>query len=166
MHAYTYIYILLILITLWSVNSSRNKQCVVFKVLSYQFEIFFVLITIALRIFFQENPFRNYIVCKLVIILSYWRRQMETFSELLALCEGNPSMTGRFPSQRPVTELWRFLSICVWTNRWSNHRDARDLRRHPAHYDVTAMVQATMYLHFVTRSTISMTNKRANKIIG
>ena len=31
---------------------------------------------------------------------SWWRHQMETFSALLALCEGN---TGGFPSQRPVT---------------------------------------------------------------
>ena len=28
---------------------------------------------------------------------------METFSPLLALCEGNPPVTGGFPSQRPVT---------------------------------------------------------------
>ena len=33
-----------------------------------------------------------------------WRRhQMETFSALLALCVGNSSVTGEFPSQRPVT---------------------------------------------------------------
>ena len=28
---------------------------------------------------------------------------MEAFSALLALCEGNPPITGGFPSQRPVT---------------------------------------------------------------
>ena len=28
---------------------------------------------------------------------------METFSALLALCEGNSLVTGEFPSQRPVT---------------------------------------------------------------
>ena len=28
---------------------------------------------------------------------------METFSALLALCEGNSPVTGEFPSQRPVT---------------------------------------------------------------
>ena len=39
------------------------------------------------------------------------------------------------PSQRPVTELWCF--------RWSapaNDRDAGELRRHGAHYDVTLPV--------------------------
>ena len=35
--------------------------------------------------------------------LSWWRYQMKAFSALLALCEGNPPVTGRFPSQRPVT---------------------------------------------------------------
>ena len=29
---------------------------------------------------------------------------METFSALLALCEGNPTVNGGFPSQRPVTQ--------------------------------------------------------------
>ena len=29
--------------------------------------------------------------------------QMETFSLLLALCAGNSPVTGKFPSQRPVT---------------------------------------------------------------
>ena len=33
-----------------------------------------------------------------------WRYQMETFSMLLALCEGIPSVTGGFPSQRPATQ--------------------------------------------------------------
>ena len=31
---------------------------------------------------------------------------METFSALLVLCEGNPPVTGGFPSQRPLT--WSF----------------------------------------------------------
>ena len=37
---------------------------------------------------------------------TWWRHQMETFSTLLVLCEGNPLVTGEFPSQRPVT--WSF----------------------------------------------------------
>ena len=32
-----------------------------------------------------------------------WRHQMETFSALLTLCEGNSLVTGEFSSQRPVT---------------------------------------------------------------
>ena len=33
-----------------------------------------------------------------------------------------------------------FSLICAWTNSWANNReDASDLRRHRAHYDITAM---------------------------
>ena len=35
--------------------------------------------------------------------VSWWRHQIEALSALLALCEGNPPVTGGFPSQRPVT---------------------------------------------------------------
>ena len=34
---------------------------------------------------------------------SWWRHRMETFSASLARCEGNPQVTGEFPSQRPLT---------------------------------------------------------------
>ena len=34
---------------------------------------------------------------------------------------------------------WMFSIICALTNGWENHRDAGDLRRHRAHYDVTVM---------------------------
>ena len=77
-----------------------------------------------------------------------------TFSVLLALCEGFPSVTSWFPSQKPVTQSlspvdsshkgqWRgalmFCSICAWTSGWANNRGVGDLRRHRAHYDVTVM---------------------------
>ena len=34
---------------------------------------------------------------------SWWRYHMETFSALMTFCKGNTSVTGGFPSQRPVT---------------------------------------------------------------
>ena len=37
-------------------------------------------------------------------------------------------------------ELWFFTLICAPTNHWADSRDARDLRRHRAHYDVTVML--------------------------
>ena len=65
---------------------------------------------------------------------------METFSALpaLSLVTGHrllatgqrywPSVTGEFPSQRPVT---RSVDIfCTWINGWINNREAGDLRRH------------------------------------
>ena len=43
--------------------------------------------------------------------LSWWRHQMETFSALLAICAGNSSVTGEFPSQRPVTQNFDVLFL-------------------------------------------------------
>ena len=40
-------------------------------------------------------------------------------------------------------ELWCFL--CVWINGWLNNRDAGDLRRYRAHYDVTVMEEEPRY---------------------
>ena len=57
---------------------------------------------------------------------------METISALLAICAGNSPVPGEFPAQRPV--------ISVWINGWVNNREAGDLRRYCAHYDVTVMI--------------------------
>ena len=47
---------------------------------------------------------------------SRWRHQMETFSMLLALCEGIPLVTGEFHSQRPVTQNFDvFFDLCLNT---------------------------------------------------
>ena len=51
---------------------------------------------------------------------------METFSALLALCEGKPPVTGGFPSQRPVTRRFDvFFDLRLnkrfskqWRSRW------------------------------------------------
>ena len=69
---------------------------------------------------------------------SWWRYQMETLSALLAICAGNSPVTGEFPAQSLGT--WRgalmFSLIGVWMNGWVNNREAGDLRRYRAHYDV------------------------------
>ena len=44
-------------------------------------------------------------------LFSWWRRQMEAFSVLLALCAGNSSVTGEFPSQRPVSGVFFDLHL-------------------------------------------------------
>ena len=64
---------------------------------------------------------------------------METFSTLLALCEGKSPVTGESPSQRPVTRSFDVFFDLRLKNSWVNNRDAGDLRRHLAHYDVTVM---------------------------
>ena len=76
----------------------------------------------------------------LSVIFSWWRHQMETFSALLAICAGNSPVPGEFPAQRPVPRSFDVFSlICVWINGWVNNREAGDLRRYRAHYDVTVM---------------------------
>ena len=68
-----------------------------------------------------------------------WRHQMETFSALLAICAGNSPVPGEFPAQRPVTRIFIFSLIWVWINDWVSNREAGDLRRYRAHYDVIQM---------------------------
>ena len=55
-------------------------------------------------------------------------------------------LCGEFTGHRwiPLTkasdaELWWFF-ICAWINGWVNNREAGDVRRHRAHYDVTVML--------------------------
>ena len=64
---------------------------------------------------------------------AWWRHQMETISALLAFCAGNSPHKGQ----------WRgalmFSLICARINGWVNNREAGDLRRHRAHYDVIVM---------------------------
>ena len=45
-----------------------------------------------------------------------------------------------------VTEgQWHGVLICVWINGWVNDREAGDLRRYRARYDVTVMLRALRY---------------------
>ena len=49
----------------------------------------------------------------------------------------------RSPVNSPHKGQWRwalmFSLICTWMNGWVNNREAGDMRRHLAHYDVTTM---------------------------
>ena len=65
---------------------------------------------------------------------------METFSALLAICAGNSTVTGEYPAQRPVMQSFDISSICAWTTGWVDNRDADNLRRHRADYDVNVMI--------------------------
>ena len=53
---------------------------------------------------------------------------------------GNSPDNGEFPSQRPVTRSFVGLLLNKRLSSWVNNREAGDLRRHYAHYDVTAIV--------------------------
>ena len=65
---------------------------------------------------------------------------METFSALLALCAGKSPVTGEFPAQGPVKRDFDVSLICAWINGLVNNRDAGDLRRYRAHYDIDVIV--------------------------
>ena len=62
-----------------------------------------------------------------------------SFFRVTGLCGGNSPV----PVNSPHKGQWRgalmFSLICVWINGWVNNREAGDLRRYRAHYDVTVM---------------------------
>ena len=57
----------------------------------------------------------------MVLVFSWWRHQMETFSALLALCAGNSPVTGEFPAQRPVTRSFGDFFDLRLNKRLSKH---------------------------------------------
>ena len=111
-----------------------------------------VHVILALMCFWLTHcPLRTLPNVDLVIVLSsgrkpllefksWWRHQMETFYALLAICAGNSPA----PVNSPHKGQWRgalmFSLICSRINDWVNNREAGDLRRHLAHYDVTVML--------------------------
>ena len=80
---------------------------------------------------------------------SWWRHQMESFSALLALCAGNSPVPVNSPHKGQWREALMFSLICAWINGWENNREAGDLRRYRAHYDVIVMVMHFCGLKFV-----------------
>ena len=75
-----------------------------------------------------------------LFICTWWRHQMETFSALVVLVW----VIHRSPVNSPHKSQWRgtlmFSLICGGINDWVSNREAGDLRRHRAHYDVTVMI--------------------------
>ena len=67
----------------------------------------------------------------------------------------------RSPVNSPHKGQWRgalmFSLICVWINGWVNNREAGDLRRYHAHYDVSAMSYGyNIYQEYAHDSFIAM----------
>ena len=63
---------------------------------------------------------------------------MEALSALAAICAGKSPVSGEFPAQRPVTRnFYIFVDVCLNKRLITeNNREAGDLRRYRAHYDV------------------------------
>ena len=63
----------------------------------------------------------------------WWRHQMETFSELLAICAENSPVTGEFPEQMPVTrsfDVFFDLRLSKQSWGWWFETPSRPLWRH------------------------------------
>ena len=62
----------------------------------------------------------------------------------------------RSPVNSPHKGQWRgalmFYFICVWINGWVNNREAGDLRRYRAHYDVTVMCSECQRVYVISIS--------------
>ena len=81
-----------------------------------------------------------------LFICTWWRHPMEIFSALLALCVGPPVNS---PHKGQWREALMFPLVCAWINVWVYNREAGDLRRHRAHYDVIAMNRCTVQRSFI-----------------
>ena len=83
------------------------------------------------------------------------------------------------PVNSPHKGQWRgaliFSFICPWINSWVSNREAGDLRRHRAHYDVTAKTQiqdgvpkvladAVLRMPFYRRCTITRRDSPPNSL--
>ena len=99
---------------------------------------------------------------------AWWRHQMEAFSALLAIFAGNSPVPGEFPSQRPVTRSFDVFFDLRLNKRLSNKREAGDLRRYRAHYDVIVMkTKSVAMTTWITRDPWASfnENKRFKKMI-
>ena len=71
-----------------------------------------------------------------------------------------PSVRGipRSPVNSPLKGQWRgalmFSLICVWINGWENNREAGDLRRYRAHYDVIVMTDDVLKCAYMIHRVI------------
>ena len=73
-------------------------------------------------------------------MVTWWRHQMETISALMAICEGNSSVSGEVPKQRPVTrsvvvffDLRRIKRLNKQSWGWWFETLSRPLWRHCYH---------------------------------
>ena len=64
---------------------------------------------------------------------------METFPLYWPFVAGIHRSSVNYPHKGQWSGALVFSLICAWANGWVNNRDAGDLRRHRAHYDVTVM---------------------------
>ena len=82
---------------------------------------------------------KKYVYQKCVFPYAWWRHQMETFLRYWPFVRGIHHASVNSPHKGQWRGALMFSLICTWTNDWVNNRDAGDLRRYWAYYDVTVM---------------------------
>ena len=102
------------------------------------------------------GPNRHYMIIALCDGLALWWIVLMTSSNWKHFPRYWTFVRGihRSSVNSPHIGQWRgalmFSLICVWINGWVNNREAGDLRRYRAHYDVTLMFwgnKSDIYLH-------------------
>ena len=88
----------------------------------------------------------------------WWRHQMETFSRNWPFVRGIHRSHVNSPHKGQQRGTLMFSLICVWINDWVNNREAGDLRRCRAQYDVTANAEYEMALENIISFAYNLTN--------
>ena len=118
------------------------------RCLCHMFVCLFLLVnapeTQKILIFQQLRPLQPWLPTRVRCTAAFpgciwWRHQMETFSALLTFCAGNSPVTDEFPAQRPETQSFDVFFDLRLNKRLNKYRDAGDLRRYRAHYNVAVM---------------------------
>ena len=113
------------LLSVWLLLHDQNCSCSTIHEFAWNFVLCFVVITLPGPIGSCHDD-----VIKWKHFPRYW-----------------PFVRGihRLPVNSPNTGKWHgalmFSVICAWINSWVNNREAGDLRRHRAHYDVIVMIR-------------------------
>ena len=76
---------------------------------------------------------------KLLQSYAWWRQQMETFPRYCPFVRVIHRSPVNFPHKYQWREALTIVFICTWSIDLVNNRDAGDLRRHLAHYEVTEL---------------------------
>ena len=71
----------------------------------------------------------------------------EHFKRHWPFARGIPRSPANSPHKSQRRGVFMFSLICLTTNCWVNNRNAGDLTRHRAHYDVTVMIFAAIMRH-------------------
>ena len=82
------------------------------------------------------------IILKVSMVTKLHDKDIQAFeisSALLVLCKENHQSPVDSPHKGQWREIFMFYLIYASRNGWANNRDAGELRRHRAHYDVIVM---------------------------